>query len=78
VLQSCNNIHRCNAAEVLLDMYPLEHPGGCSMKNVNIMELQHASMNRMLMDTCHVVRIIAIRVSVQNFMDCILLCVYRV
>ncbi|PNF34731.1 hypothetical protein B7P43_G05457, partial [Cryptotermes secundus] len=60
-VSSCNNIHRSNAAEVLFDVYPLEHPGGCSMKNVNLVELQHATMNRLLVDTCHVVRIIAIR-----------------
>jgi hypothetical protein len=66
VFQSCNNIYRCNAAEVLLDVYPLEDPRGCSIKNVNLMELQHATMNRLLTDTCHVVRIIAIRVCIQN------------
>jgi hypothetical protein len=66
VLQSFSNIHRCNAAEVLLGMYPLEHHGGCVMENVTLMELQHATMNRLLMDDCHIVRIIAIRVCIQT------------
>jgi hypothetical protein len=36
------------------------------MKNVSLMELQHTTINRLLTDTCHVVRIIAIKVCIQN------------
>lgn len=61
-LQSGNNIERCNASEVFLDVYPLEKPGSGRVEESEFLSKQHSEMADLLTDRCHVVRIIAIKV----------------
>lgn len=62
LLQSGNNIERCNAAEVFLDVYPLEKPGTGRAEESSFLEKQQGEMVDLLTDTCSTVRIIAIKV----------------
>ncbi|XP_054260680.1 condensin-2 complex subunit G2-like [Macrosteles quadrilineatus] len=60
-LRSGNNIERSNAALVFLDVYPLEMPGSGRADESDFCIKQHNEMVDLLTDTCHVVRMIAIR-----------------
>ncbi|RZF42516.1 hypothetical protein LSTR_LSTR004435 [Laodelphax striatellus] len=60
-LRSGNNIIRCNATEVFLDVYPLEKPGLLRSEQKAFLERQHDEMADLLVDNCHVVRILAVK-----------------
>ncbi|XP_039283219.1 condensin-2 complex subunit G2 [Nilaparvata lugens] len=69
-LRSGNNIIRCNATEVFLDVYPLEMPGASRSEQKAFLERQHDEMADLLVDNCHVVRILAVKGicnSLRNF-----------
>ncbi|XP_075222107.1 uncharacterized protein LOC142324891 [Lycorma delicatula] len=60
-IRSGNNIVRCNAVEVFLDVYPLEQPGAGRAEQANLLQRQHNEMADLLTDSCHCVRIIAVQ-----------------
>lgn len=60
-LRSSNNIYRCNAAQVLFDVYPLERPGDGREEGFHLILKQHRIMEELLVDEYHVVRLIAVK-----------------
>lgn len=56
-------MHRCNAAEIFMDAYPLEQPReGVTTYSKNLRK-QHEEMLQLLDDPCPAIRVIAIKVS---------------
>ncbi|XP_024084294.1 condensin-2 complex subunit G2-like isoform X2 [Cimex lectularius] len=58
-LRSANPAERCNAAEVFLDVFPLEKVG--SVGNASFKDRQVKEIKDLLTDDCHIVRIIAVK-----------------
>ncbi|XP_069687971.1 condensin-2 complex subunit G2-like [Periplaneta americana] len=60
-ITSSSNIYRANTAEVLLQLYPFQHPVGHSMENRRLLELQYDTIAKLLTDNCHIIRITTCR-----------------
>lgn len=67
MFQSGNNIIRCNAADVFLDVYPLEKPEASRDEQFKLLQKQHNEMVELLTDNCHIVRIIGVKVCYYLF-----------
>lgn len=60
-LKSGFNVHRCNAADVFFKAFPLERPNESVLEAERLFNEQFSTMEALLVDDCHIVRIIAVR-----------------
>ena len=56
-------MHRCNAADIFYKAFPLQRTNDNAISAETLFNLQYETMLNTLSDDCHIVRIIAIRVS---------------
>uniref|UniRef100_T1HDT5 Uncharacterized protein n=1 Tax=Rhodnius prolixus TaxID=13249 RepID=T1HDT5_RHOPR len=73
-LRSDHPLVRCNAAQVFLDVFPLEKPYGGVVVNSEFLKKQLKEMQALMLDDCHLVRAITVKGVCRhlcNSIDCL-------